>query len=70
MQEAVISVLAGDLFRKTPLILPLTLFKGVYYAMFAKHFANSWRGYLRRRHDARSVSNGGTTPQDEATPSA
>lgn len=70
MQEAVISVLAGNLFRKTPLILPLMLFKGVYYAMFAKHFANIWRGYLRRRRDARSVFNGGTTPQDEATPSA
>jgi flavin-dependent dehydrogenase len=68
MQEAVISVLAGDLCRKTPLIL--ALFKGVSYAMFAKYFANSWRGYLRRRRDAQSVFNGGTTPQDEATPSA
>jgi flavin-dependent dehydrogenase len=70
MQEAVISVLAGDLFRNTPLALPLTLFKGVYYASFLKHFASSWRGYLRRRRNARVRFAGGTTPQDEASPSS
>ncbi len=39
MQEAVISVLAGDLFRKTPITLPLTLFKAVYYSMFTLRLA-------------------------------
>ncbi|MGH8502684.1 MAG: NAD(P)/FAD-dependent oxidoreductase [Gammaproteobacteria bacterium] len=66
MQEAVISVLAGDLFRNTPLTLPLSLFKGLYYAMSARYFASSWRGYLRRRRNARSIFSGGTTPQDHA----
>ena len=66
MQEAVISVLAGDLFRNTPLTVPLTLFKGLYYTVFAADFASSWRGFLRRRRNARSMFSGGTTPQDQA----
>jgi flavin-dependent dehydrogenase len=66
MQEAVISVLAGDLFRNTPITVPLTLFKAVYYSMFTLRFASSWRGYRRRRRNARVVFTGGTTPQDEA----
>lgn len=66
MQEAVISVLAGDLFRNTPLTVPLTLFKGLYYTVFAADFATSWRGFLRRRQNARSMFSGGTTPQDQA----
>ncbi len=64
MQEAVISVLAGDLFRDTPLKLPLTLFKALYYSMFTLHFVSSWRGYMRRRRNAKAVFTSDTT-QDE-----
>jgi hypothetical protein len=65
MQEAVISVLAGDLFRNTPLALPLTLFKALYYSMSTLHFASSWRGYLHRRRNAKPNFTGGVTAHDE-----
>jgi flavin-dependent dehydrogenase len=70
MQEAVISVLAGDLFRNTPLTVPLALFKGLYYSTSARQLASSWRGYVHRRRNARSIFAGGTTPQDEVSRSA
>ena len=65
MQEAVISILIGDLFRDTPLKLSLTLFKAVYYSMFTLHFASSGRGYRRRPHNTKAIFTGGTMFQDE-----
>lgn len=64
IEEALISVLAGDVFRKTPIGVPLTLFKGLYYIVFAFHFSRAWAAYRRRQYNAKVNFTAGTTPQD------
>ena len=64
MQEAVISVLAGDLYRKTPIGAPLMLFKALYYLTSAANLRHSWRRFRLRRRSTRVAFTGGTTPQD------
>ncbi len=63
MQEAIISVLAGDVFRKTPIALPLALFKAVYFVTLAANFARAWAAYRYRRRnvDAKVSFTGGGT---------
>jgi flavin-dependent dehydrogenase len=65
MEEAVISLLAGDVFRKTPITLPLTLFKTIYYITFALNFIQSWTNYRLRRRNVKVKFAGGTTVQDQ-----
>lgn len=64
MQEAVISVLAGDLYRKTRVRIPLALFKGLYYVVSTIQFRKALGFALRRRRSAAIRFRGGTTPQD------
>ena len=64
MQEAVISMLAGDLFRKTPVTMPLLLFKVVYYLTALSNIDDAWPSYRRRIRNARLAFSGGTMPQD------
>ena len=64
MQEAVISILAGDFYRKTPIGVPLALFKAVYYITAAKYLRHSWSSFRRRRRSTSVAFTGGTTPQD------
>ena len=52
IEEAIISMLAGDLFRKTPIGLPLSLFKILYFAVSTRHFFKARSAYRRRRHNA------------------
>lgn len=66
MQEAIISVLAGDLFGRTPLRLPITLFKGVYYATSLALIGHTYWAWRYRQRTVRTVFTGGTTPQDGA----
>lgn len=65
MESAVISMLAGDVFRQTPIAAPILLFKAIYYITFAANAMSSWAAYQRRRRNARLRFTGGTTPQDQ-----
>ena len=67
IQEAVISVLAGDLYRDTRIRLPLVLFKTLYYGANVVQFRHAWNFARRRRRNAQTRFAGGTTPQDAET---
>lgn len=64
--EAVISVLAGDVFSKTPIMRPLILFKAIYYTASARYLTGSLRAWWRRRRNAGETFRGGTTPLDQS----
>jgi len=64
IQEAIISLLSGDVFDNTPIQRPLFLFKMIYYLTSITIIHKSWAAYLRRRRNTRLVFTGGTTPQD------
>lgn len=64
MQEAVISVLAGDFYRRRRIGVPLTLFKLLYYTAAAIQFRKAWHFLRRRRASIHTRFRGGTTPQD------
>jgi flavin-dependent dehydrogenase len=64
VQEAVISVLAGDVYDGAPIKWRLRLFKLMYYGTALATFARSWASYLRRRRNAQELFTGGTTPVD------
>ncbi len=49
IKEAILSVLAGDVFGKTPTRLPVLLFKGLYYVTSLFDFKSNWASYLDRR---------------------
>jgi hypothetical protein len=55
MQEAVLSLLAGDIFGKTPIWASLALFKGVYFAGSLAALPRSWRAWRARRRNIRDV---------------
>ena len=55
LQEAVLSLLAGDVFRGTPLRLRLAVFKLLYYAGNVMQPLRSWRAWTRRRQIIQSV---------------
>jgi hypothetical protein len=52
MQEAVLSLLAGDLFRGTPIHWSLRAFKSVYYFLNLRH---PWRTLAAWRHRRRTL---------------
>ena len=49
IEEAVLSMLAGDIYRKTPVDIPLSLFKVLYYINFIGHWKENWEVYKRRK---------------------
>jgi flavin-dependent dehydrogenase len=49
IQEALLSILAGDIFRGTPVGLRLLAFKGTYYLMSALNPKTSFIAWMRRR---------------------
>jgi hypothetical protein len=55
MKEAVLSLLAGDLFRNTPFAASLLAFKAVFYLMSFAHLARSIRAWRRRRDNIRDA---------------
>lgn len=65
IEQAIISVLAGDLFRKTPVTLPLTLFKAIFYMTYARNFSPAWASYRRRRQNVAVDFRDGTLPEDQ-----
>jgi flavin-dependent dehydrogenase len=65
IQEAITSVLAGDVFRRTPITLPLAVFKAVFYLTFGLRFRHAWQSYRRRRANVAVRFDGGTLPEDQ-----
>lgn len=65
MKEAIISLLAGDVFRDTPIHGPLRLFKAIYYATFIANLPGALPRWVRMRRQAWIRFTGGTTPQDQ-----
>lgn len=66
MEQAVISLLAGDVYRTTRVQWSLTAFKAIYYLTFLANLPQALRFYRRRLRNARLRFTGGTTPQDDA----
>lgn len=56
MKEALLSVLAGDIFGKTPIWPSLFAFKTVYYLASAFHPKRTWTAYRRRRNNIREIA--------------
>ncbi|RCW72831.1 NAD(P)/FAD-dependent oxidoreductase [Pseudorhodoferax soli] len=48
VKEALMSLLAGDIYGKTPLWGPLRMFKAIYYMISLSHPVRTWRGWRRR----------------------
>ncbi len=59
MKEALLSVLAGDVFGKTPTQIPLLLFKGIYYAISLFNIRRTLKAWRRRKHNIRVVAETG-----------
>ncbi|HMD73616.1 MAG TPA: NAD(P)/FAD-dependent oxidoreductase [Steroidobacteraceae bacterium] len=53
MQEALLSVLAGDIFGRTPIWTSLRLFKLLYYLLSLAHWQRTLQASRRRRSDIR-----------------
>jgi len=53
MEEALLSVLAGDIFGRTPIWARLRLFKALYYVMCFAHLSRSLRAWRRRAANIR-----------------
>ncbi len=51
MEQAVLSVLAGDVFRRGRPGLPIVLFKALYYMAAAAIWGRSWASFRRRRRN-------------------
>ena len=56
MQEALMSLLAGDLFRGTPIYWSLRAFKGVYYLTSLAHWRRCIGAWRRRKQAIKEVS--------------
>ena len=56
MKEALLSVLAGDIFGATPIWRSIWAFKIVYYVMSAVHPRRTWLALRRRRNNIRPVA--------------
>ena len=48
MEEAILSILAGDAFGKSPTRVPIFLFKIAYYLVYLFNFRENWAAYRRR----------------------
>ena len=57
MEEALLSVLAGDVFHSTPIWISLRLFKGLYYLICLAKFARTLRAMRSRATNIRAVQN-------------
>lgn len=64
MLEAVTTLLAGDVFRRTPMDRSIGLFKLIYYITALVHLPASWAVWRRRRRNRAVVFEGGTLPVD------
>ena len=56
VKEALLSVLAGDVFGKTPIRIPLLAFKGIYYIGSLFNFRRTLNAWHMRKHNIRVVN--------------
>jgi len=61
MKEALLSVLAGDIFGRTPIWGSIRAFKGVYYAMSLANLGRTWRAARRRALNMRPIESESST---------
>lgn len=59
VKEALLSVLAGDVFGKTPIHGPLLLFKGLYYAASLLNLRRTLKAWRMRKHNIQVVDDAG-----------
>ena len=59
VQEALLSVLAGDVYGKTSIQVPLLLFKVLYYGASLLNFRRTLKAWRMRRHNIRVVAETG-----------
>jgi flavin-dependent dehydrogenase len=59
VKEALLSVLAGDVFGKTPIRLPLLVFKGIYYAASLFNIRRTLKAWRMHKHNIRVVDETG-----------
>lgn len=55
VQEALLSLLAGDLYGASPIRPSLWALKGIYYLISLRHLGRTFRGWRRRAHNIRDV---------------
>lgn len=55
MKEALLTVLAGDIYGTTPFRRPLATFKGLYWLVSLAHPLRTWKAWRRRQHNIRDV---------------
>lgn len=59
MKEALLSLLAGDIYGKTPIWSSLLAFKAVYYLSALRHLPRTWAAQQRRRRNIQPVDDAG-----------
>ena len=59
VKEALLSVLAGDVFGNTPIRGPLLLFKGLYYTASLLNLSRTFKAWRMRKHNIRAVEESG-----------
>jgi 2-polyprenyl-6-methoxyphenol hydroxylase-like FAD-dependent oxidoreductase len=55
VKEALLSVLAGDVYGNTPIHGPLLLFKGLYYTASLLDFRRTWKSWRMRKHNINRI---------------
>jgi hypothetical protein len=58
MEEALLALLAGDVFRRTRIGFPLLLFKTIYYVNSLAIWKQSWNAWRSRRQAVQQPANG------------
>jgi hypothetical protein len=61
VKEALLSMLAGDIFGKTPIWRSIVAFKAIFYVASAWNFKRSWRAKRLRKQNIRAVQSAETT---------
>jgi flavin-dependent dehydrogenase len=60
VKEALLSMLAGDIFGKTPIWRSLAVLKGIFYIASALNFKRSWQAARQRKANIRVVDGAGS----------
>lgn len=55
VKEGLMSLLAGDIYRGTPMRGPLGMFKVLYYFISITHMRRTWEGWKRHRFNIRDM---------------
>ena len=55
VKEALLSVLAGDVFGKTPILFPLLMFKAIYYTASLLNYRRTIKSWRMRKQNIRAV---------------